>query len=146
MVNWKVKWGKIDKTVKICVQYNRTKYYNALTNNCQHFVRRVLDAIESDFNFDGEFGRLIHQLEKEGKADFIFQGKIFKTRKELDNFVRSINFRLFPPNDKRLLICYKNTFDIYLRNDENNEKYKSTKEDEEFWRELMNREKENLMK
>ena len=88
-----------------------------MTNNCQHVVRKILDAIESDFNFYGEFGNIIRKLENEGKVYFIFKERIFKKRKELDEYVRSISFKTLPPNNKRLLICYKNTFDIYLRND-----------------------------
>ena len=100
---------KIDKIAKICVKYNRNKYYNAMTTNCQHFVREILNAIESDFNFEGEFGNIIRKLEIEGKVDFIFRGKISIKRKELDEYVKSISFRDLHPNDKRLLICYKNT-------------------------------------
>ena len=137
---------KINKIAKICVNYNRREKYNKMYNNCQHFVRKILDAIESDFNFDGEFGNIIKKLEYEGKVDFIFKGKIFKKRKELDEYVKSINFRALPQNDKRLLICYKNTFDIYLRNDQKNENYQSSEESEKYWREIISREKEELMK
>lgn len=136
---------KINKIAKICVRYNRSKFYNPVTNNCQRFVKEILDAIESDFSFDGEFGNIIRKLENEGKVDFIFRGRTFNTRKELDDYVRSINFSSLCPNDKKLLICYKNTFDIYLRNNENEEKFKSTKEAEDFWIELIKRERKNLM-
>ena len=54
---------KLDQIAKICVSYNRSKYYNPVTNNCQHFVRKILDAIESDFSFEGEFGTIIKKLE-----------------------------------------------------------------------------------
>ena len=80
-----------------------------MTTNCQNFVREILNAIESDFNFEGEFGNIIRKLEIEGKLDFIFRGKISIKRKELDEYVKSISFRDLHPNDKRLLICYKNT-------------------------------------
>ena len=136
---------KINKIAKICVRYNRSKFYNPVTNNCQRFVKEILDAIESNFSFDGEFGNIIRKLENEGKVVFIFRGRTFNTRKELDDYVRSINFSSLCPNDKKLLICYKNTFDIYLRNNENEEKFKSTKEAEDFWIELIKRERKNLM-
>ena len=137
---------KIDKIAKICVKYNRTKFYNPMTNNCQHFVREILDAIGADFTFDGEFGKIIKKLEKEGKVDFIFKEKIFKKRKELDEYVKSIHFSTLPPNEKKLLICYKNTFDIYLRNDPKNENYQSTEESEKYWSEIISQEKEELLK
>ncbi len=48
---------KLDKIAKICVSFNKEEYYNARKNNCQHFVKRILNEIESDFTFDGEFGK-----------------------------------------------------------------------------------------
>ena len=135
---------KLDKIAKICVLFNKNKYYNPLDSNCQHFVKMILKAIESDFSFDGEFGKIIKKLENEGKIDFCFKEKTFNTRKELDMYVKSIDFSSLCLNDKKLLICYKNTFDLYLRNEKDNEKFQTTKEDEEFWRDLITREKENL--
>ena len=141
--------SKLDKIAEVCVMYNKHKYYNAATNNCQHFVKMILKKIDSDFSFDGEFGKIIKDLETKGKAEFSFKGKIFNTRKELDNYVKSIDFSSLSKNDKKLLMCYKNTFDIYLRSqkdEKDKEKFKSTKEDEEFWRDLIMKEKEILSK
>ena len=135
---------KLDQIAKICVSYNRSKYYNPVTNNCQHFVRKILDAIESDFSFEGEFGTIIKKLENEGKIDFIFRGRTFNSREELDSFIKTIDFSKLCQNDKKLLICYKNTFDIYHKSDPDNEKFKSTDESNNYWRELIRREKENL--
>jgi len=73
---------------KICVKYNRNKYYKAITTNCQHFFREILNAIKSDFNFEGEFRKTIMKLETEGKVDFIFNGRIFKKKIELDRYVK----------------------------------------------------------
>jgi len=141
--------SKLDKIAEVCVMYNKHKYYNAATNNCQHFVKMILKKIDSDFSFDGEFGKIIKDLETKGKAEFSFKGKIFNTRKELDDYVKSIDFSSLSKNDKKLLMCYKNTFDIYLRSqkdEKDKEKFKSTKEDEEFWRDLIMKEKEILSK
>jgi len=141
--------SKLDKIAEVCVMYNKHKYYNPVTNNCQHFVKMILKKIDSDFSFDGEFGKIIKDLETKGKAEFSFKGKIFNTRKELDNYVKSINFSSLSKNDKKLLMCYKNTFDIYLRSqkdEKDKEKFKSTKEDEYFWRDLIMKEKEILSK
>ena len=141
--------SKLDKIAEVCVMYNKHKYYNPATNNCQHFVKMILKKIDSDFSFDGEFGKIIKDLETKGKAEFSFKGKIFNTRKELDNYVKSINFSSLSKNDKKLLMCYKNTFDIYLRSqkdEKDKEKFKSTKEDEYFWRDLIMKEKEILSK
>ena len=136
---------KLDKIAEICVLFNKNKYYNPLYSNCQHFVKMILKAIESDFSFDGEFGIIIKKLENEGKIDFSFKGVTFNTRKELDTYVKSIDFSSLCLNDKKLLICYKNTFDLYLRNEKDNKKFQTTEEDEEFWRNLITREKENLL-
>ena len=95
---------KLDKIAKICVLFNKYQYYNCRTNNCQHFVKKILKAIESDFTFEGEFGKIIKKLENEGKIDFIFKNKTFNTRKELDKYVKSIDFSSLSKNDKKLLI------------------------------------------
>ena len=134
---------KLDKIAKICVMFNRSRFYNPLSLNCQHFVKQILKAIESDFSSDGEFRNIIDRLDKEGKVDFIFKGREFKTRKELDDYVKSINFDSLCRNDKKLLICYKNTFDVYLLNDQNNERYKTTDEARKYWNELIRKENFN---
>jgi len=134
---------KLDKIAKICVMFNRSRFYNPLTLNCQHFVKQILKVIDSDFSSDGEFRNIIDKLDKEGRVDFIFQGREFKTRKELDDYVKSINFNSLCSNDKKLLICYKNTFDVYLLNDKNNERYKTTDEARNYWNELIRKENFN---
>lgn len=134
---------KLDKIAKICTMYNKMKFYNPLSNNCQHFVNVILKAIDSDFVSDGEFRNIIKQLEERGKVDFYFRGHYFNSRKDLDNFVKSINFSSLSINDKKLLICYKNTFDTYYRNDKNNEKYKSTEEAKKMWKDILTKEKFN---
>lgn len=134
---------KLDKIAKICVMFNRSRFYNPLSLNCQHFVKQILKAIDSDFSSDGEFRNIIDKLDKEGRVDFIFQGREFKTRKELDDYVKSINFNSLCRNDKKLLICYKNTFDVYLLNDKNNERYKTTDEARKYWNELIRKENFN---
>lgn len=131
---------KLDKIAQICVMFNRCRYYNPATLNCQHFVEMILNQIESDFSFDGNLNYIINKLKNEGKVDFYFNGREFRTRKELDDYVKTINFRDLCINDKKLLMCYKNTFDIYLMNDENNEKYKTTDEAKKFWNELIRKE------
>ena len=72
--------------------FNRTRNYNPVRLNCQHFVKHILNAIESDFASDGEFKYIIKKLEEEGKVDFYFKGQEFRTRKQLDDYVKSINF------------------------------------------------------
>lgn len=104
--------------------FNKMKMYNPLTNNCQHFVNAILNVIKSDFNSDGECGKII--------VDFYFKGHYFNSRKDLDDYVKIINFRNLCPNDKKLLICFKNTFDLNYRNDQNNVIYKITEESKNY--------------
>lgn len=131
---------KLDKIAKICVMFNRSRYYNPVTLNCQHFVECILNQIDSDFSFEGNINSLIYKLKYEGKVDFYFNGREFRTRKELDDYVKTINFSALCKNDKKLLMCYKNTFDVYLMNDENNEKYKTSEEAKNYWNELIRKE------
>lgn len=135
---------KLDKIAKVCVLFNKNKYYNSAMCNCQHFVKIILNAIESDFNNEGEFGNIIRKLEKDGKIDLVFKGKTFNTRKDLDDYVKLIDFSSLCKNDKKLLICYKNTFDLYLRNQPNNSKFQTTEEANECWKNLINKEMKNL--
>lgn len=131
---------KLDKIAKICVMFNRTRNYNPVRLNCQHFVKHILNAIESDFASDGEFKYIIKKLEEEGKVDFYFKGQEFRTRKQLDDYVKSINFNSLCQNDKKLLLCYKNTFDIYLMNDKQNVDYQTTEEAKKYWNNLIRKE------
>ena len=131
---------KLDKIAKICVMFNRYRDYSAFSLNCQHFVKVILNEIESDFVSEGEIKNIIDRLEREGKIDFYFRGREFRTRKELDDYVKSIDFHSLCGNDKKLLLCYKNTFDVYLMNDKYNEKYQTTEEAKNYWNELIRKE------
>lgn len=134
---------KLDKIAKICTMYNKMKFYSPFNNNCQHFVNQILKAIESDFVSEGEFRHIIKTLEHDGKVDFYFRGKSFNSRKDLDDYVKSISFNSLCKDDKKLLMCYKNTFDIYHRNDKDNERYKTTEEAKKMWNDLISKEKFN---
>lgn len=131
---------KLDKIAKMCVMFNRSRYYNPAILNCQHFVEGILKQIDSDFSFDGNLNYIINKLKNEGKVDFYFNGREFRSRKELDDYVKTINFSGLCKNDKKLLMSYKNTFDVYLMNDKNNEKYKTTDEAIKYWNELIRKE------
>ena len=79
---------------------------------------------KSDFVSEGEFRHIIKTLEHDGTVDFYFRGKSFNSRKDLDDYVKSIRFNSLCKDDKKLLMCYKNTFDIYHKSDPYNEKFK----------------------
>ncbi len=65
----------------------KQNFYKSRTYNCQHFVKKILKEIESDFSFDGEFGKIIKNLENKEKINFTFKEKTFNSRKELDEYV-----------------------------------------------------------
>lgn len=134
---------KLDTIAKICTMYNKMRFYNPLTINCQHFVNQILKAIEADFTSEGEFKNIIERLERDGKVDFYFKGHSFNSRKDLDDYVKSINFDNLCKDDKKLLMCYKNTFDIYYMNDKENTRYQSTDEAKKMWNDLISKEKFN---
>ena len=53
---------KLDKIAKICVMFNKYRNYNALSLNCQHFVKLILKEIESDFISEGDIKNIIDRL------------------------------------------------------------------------------------
>ena len=55
---------KLDKIAKICVMFNRYRDYSAFSLNCQHFVKVILNEIESDFVSEGEIKNIIDRLER----------------------------------------------------------------------------------
>ena len=73
--------------------------------------------------------------------DFNFGGKVFKTRKDLDNFAMEINFEQLPYDNRMVLFYYRNVFDYYGRVYPNDEKYKTEDYAKEYWNELLKKEK-----
>ena len=140
---------ELNKIAKKCVFYNKRKHYDPFSNNCQNFVNDILKEIDAPFDPKGELKKVIDKISQNGYSSFSFQGKEFKSRREFDEYVKSINFRDLCIDDKKLLLCYKSLYDDRLRiikkeenqhpltEEEKLEKEKYITDDEDFWKDLL---------
>jgi hypothetical protein len=109
--------GQLDIIAKLCVEYNRKHSYNPLTDNCQTFFQELLKRLSISREFKGELKKVIDKLMSKGEIiDFFFKDKIFKTRKDLDYFLEEIKFDSLCQEDKILLLSYRNTYNLILKN------------------------------
>ena len=93
-------------------------------------------------NKNGETGNVLSMaMDKLNKFDFSFRGKDFKTRADLDNYIRINDFRQFSKEERRVLFNYRNVFDYWGRAYPNEEKYKTTDMAKDFWDDLADKEK-----
>ena len=134
--------NQIDIIAHECVNYNVNKNYNLVFKNCQHFADKIIKKLGMTVNKNGEAGNVLSMaMDKLNKFDFCFKGKDFKTRADLDNYIRINDFRLFSKEERRVLFCYRNVFDYWGRTFPNDEKYKSTDLAKDFWDDLADKEK-----
>ena len=145
----KINEDELNKIAKKCVFYNKRKHYNPFSNNCQNFVNDILNEINAPFNPSGELKKVIDKISQNGYSSFSFQGKEFKSRREFDEYVKSINFKDLCIDDKKLLLCYKSLYDDRLRiikkeesqrpltEEETLEKEKYITDDEDYWKDLI---------
>ena len=128
--------SQLDIISETVVYYNVEKTYNIVLENCQHFVKKILNKMNLKLNTYGEVGRILKIVEDKGNIiDFVYNNNKFNTRKELDEFIIKCNFKDLPKDHRRLLFCYKNVFEYYSRY-RKDEKYKATEEAKIFWRKL----------
>lgn len=133
--------SQLDIIAETVVYYNVEKTYNIVFENCQHFVKKIIKKMNLKIDTYGEVGKILKIAEDKGDIiDFVYDNKIFKTRKELDDFIIKCNFKELPNDHRRLLFCYKNVFDYYSRY-RKDEKYKTTEDAKIFWRKLSYNEK-----
>ena len=133
---------QLDIVAKQVVYYNVNKTYSLVFENCQHFVKSILNRIKLNINKEGEVGRVLNIVEDRGNnIDFIFKDKTFNTRRDLDEYVLDCNFHQLPKDERKVLFCYRNVFEYYQRNNENSEKYKTSEEARIFWNSLSKKEK-----
>ena len=126
------------------VEYNTDKSYNLVFSNCQHFANKLLDKLNLTVDKSGLVGKVLKMtMDKLNRFDFSFKGKDFKTRADLDNYIRINDFRLFSKEERRVLFCYRNVFDYWGRTYPNEAKYKSTDLAKELWDDLADKEKFN---
>lgn len=124
------------------VYYNINKTYSLVFENCQHFVKSILNRIKLKVNKEGEVGRVLKIVEDRcNNIDFIYKNKTFNTRKDLDEFVVNCDFQMLPKDERKILFCYRNVFEYYQRNKPNEDKYQSSEEARLFWNKLSKREK-----
>ena len=152
ILSWDIKVineKELDKIAEKCVFYNKRKWYAKFSNNCQHFVNDILQAIDAPFNPNGDLKNVIS---RNGYSTFSFKGTQFMSRREFDDYVKNIDFRKLCDDDKKLLLCYKSLYDVRLRiiqkeenqrelsEEEKIEKEKYRTDDEEFWNRLLSNE------
>ena len=134
--------NQIDIIAHECVNYNVNKNYNLVFKNCQRFADKIIKKLGMTVNKNGEAGNVLSMaMDKLNRFDFSFKGKDFKTRADLDNYIRINDFRLFSKEERRVLFCYRNVFDYWGRTFPNDEKYKSTDLAKDFWDDLADKEK-----
>jgi len=134
--------NQIDIIAHECVNYNVNKNYNLVFKNCQHFADKIIKKLGMTVNKNGEAGNVLSMaMDKLNRFDFSFKGKDFKTRADLDNYIRINDFRLFSKEERRVLFCYRNVFDYWGRTFPNDEKYKSTDLAKDYWDDLADKEK-----
>jgi hypothetical protein len=126
------------------VEYNRKHSYNPLTDNCQTFFQELLKRLSISREFKGELKKVIDKLMSKGEIiDFFYKDKIFKTRKDLDDFLEEIKFDSLCQDDKILLLSYRNTYNLFLKtakknaDEEGMKKYETTDEAEKKWNEYI---------
>lgn len=134
--------NQLDIIAHECVNYNVNKNYNLVFKNCQHFADKIIKKMGMTVNKNGETGNVLSMaMDKLNKFDFSFRGKDFKTRADLDNYIRINDFRQFSKEERRVLFNYRNVFDYWGRAYPNEEKYKTTDMAKDFWDDLAEKEK-----
>lgn len=133
---------QLDIIAAEAVYYNVNKTYSLVFENCQHFIKAILNKTKLNVNKEGEVGRVLKIVEDRGdNIDFIFKNKKFDSRKDLDEYVLDCNFSQLPKDERKVLFCYRNVFEYYQRNHEDSSKYKTSEEAKRFWNKLSKREK-----
>ena len=80
----------IDNLVEVIVRYNKMKHYNVIDQNCQHFVRDALHALEvkeEPIELSGQLARYYQSLISGCTPDVPDK---FKTHASLDEYVQEI--------------------------------------------------------
>ena len=138
---FKIADSQLDSIAESCVYYNINKNYSLVFENCQHFVKNILNKIKLRIIKDGEVGRILKIAQDKGDIiDFVYKDKKFNSRNELDDYILKCNFKQLPNDHRRLLFCYRNVFEYYSRY-RKEDKYKTTEKAKDFWKSLSYTEK-----
>ena len=73
----------------------------------------------------------MREIQKNGNAKFPYKGTEFTSRIQFDNYVSQLNFKYLFNEDKILLLCYNNNYDIKEQKDKDNPLWKTNKRS--FW-------------
>ena len=134
--------SQLEDIAKISVDYNINKNYNLVFENCQQFVSRILKKLHLKPDKNGEIGKFLKIVEdKCDVIDLKYKIYTFKKREDLDILALRLDFFKLPYDHRKLLFCFRNVFDFYLRNKPNDEKYQTSDLAKEYWSELCNWEK-----
>ena len=129
--------SQLDAIAETCVDYNINRKYHLIKENCQGFTKTILKKIKLKPNKKGEVGKVLKKVEDKGDIiDFTYDGKTFKNRKELDEYILQIDFSKLPYDHRMVLFCYKNVFEYYFRNNPDSEKYMPLDIAKNYWNEL----------
>ena len=129
--------NQLNQIAESCVDFNKNKKYHVVLENCQHFVTNILDKLKLKIYKDGEVKKVLKIAADKGNPyDFKFGDKIFKTRKDLDEYSLQVDFEKLPYDQKMTLFFYRNVFEYYRANYPD-EKYKTEDFAQEYWKELL---------
>ena len=134
--------NQLKSIAEVSIKYNVKKDYNIVLKNCQHFANKIIKKLGFKVDQGGEVGEVLKKAKDLlNPFDFEFRGMVFKTRKDLDDYVL-INdfFRLFK-EERRLLLCIRNVFDFYAKYRPDEPKYKSSEIALAYWNDLAEIEK-----
>ena len=133
---------QMDSIAETAVDFNQNKKYHLVFENCQHFVTNILEKINLKVYKEGEVQKVFKTaVEKGDPFDFQYDGRIIKTRKDLDEIALQVDFDKLQYDSKMVLFYYRNVFEYYRRNKTNDEKYKTEDFAQEYWNELLKKEK-----
>ena len=134
--------NQLKSIAEVSIKYNVKKDYNIVLKNCQHFANKIIKKLGFKVDQGGEVGEVLKMaMDKLNKFDFSFKGKDFKKREDLDKYIKINDFRQFSREERRVLFSYRNVFEYYRRNKPNDEKYKTEDFAQEYWNELLKKEK-----
>lgn len=134
--------SQLNSIAETSVEFNLNKKYHLVFENCQHFANSILDKLKLKIYKEGEVGKILKiSADKGDTFDFEYDGKILKTRRDLDEYALQVDFEQLPYDHRMVLFYFRNVFEYYGRNKPNDEKYKSEDYAREYWNELLKNEK-----
>lgn len=133
---------QLDQIAETSIDFNKNKKYHLVFENCQHFVTQILKKLNLKMYREGEVKKIIKISQDKGNPfDFQFDNKTFKSRKDLDEYVLHSDFEKLPYDQRMVLFYFRNTYEYYRKNNPNDAKYQTVDFAQEYWNELLKKEK-----